>query len=92
MYIRPWKYILFKHPQPGKISKTHYMELMQNLWTPEYRRLLKRLKDDIVKVHMLEIPDPSRRFYINTYWSKYGMVAVLLQSYGSVEARKAEAK
>ena len=37
-------------------------------------------------------PEPSSRFYINTYWSKYGMIAVVLQSDDSVVARKSEAQ
>ena len=34
----------------------------------------------------LAIPDSSRRFCINTDWSKYGIRAVLMQSDDSVEA------
>ena len=35
MYIITWRYILSKHPKPGKLYKKKYMELMHNLWTPE---------------------------------------------------------
>ena len=31
MDTRTWSYIFSKQPQPGKLSKNKYMELMQNL-------------------------------------------------------------
>eukprot|EP00957_Ditylum_brightwellii_P001811 139232-Ditylum_brightwellii.AAC.1 len=39
---------------------------------------------------MLARPDPARRFYLKTDWSKEGMGAVLLQADDSAEARAAE--
>ena len=48
--------------------------------------LLEILKEDIVVGPTLAIPDSSRRFCINTDWSKYGIRAVLMQSDDSVEA------
>ena len=65
---------------------------MQNLWNPEDQRLMEHLKKDILAGPTLEIPDPSRRFYIKTDWSKDGMEAVLLQTYVSEESRKPEAQ
>ena len=53
---------------------------MQNLCNPEYQRLLERLKTDILSGPTLSRPDPSRRFYIKTDWSKDGMGVVLLQA------------
>ena len=40
----------------------------------------------------LEIPYPSRRSYIKTGWSEYGMGEVILQADVPVEARKVEAQ
>ena len=39
---------------------------------------------------MLAQPNPARRFYLKTDWSKDGMGAVLLQADDSEEARAAE--
>ena len=64
--------------------------MMHNLWTPEYQRLLERLKEEIMEGPTLSIPDPSRIFYIKTDWSKNGMEAVLLQLDESVKTIKAE--
>ena len=48
--------------------------------------------ESILSGPTLSIPYPSRNFYIKTYWSKDGIVAVLLQSDVSDEARKKEAQ
>ena len=56
------------------------MELMQNLWNIEDLGLLERFKKDTLSGPTLEKPDLSRSFYINTYWVKDGMGAVLLQA------------
>ena len=61
---------------------------MKKPWNTEYKRLLERLKADILSGPTLAILDPSGRFYINRDWSKYGMGAVLLQVYVLEEARK----
>ena len=53
--------------------------MIQNLWTPEYQRLIEMLKEDIMAGHTLERPDPPQRFYINTDWYKNVMGVVLLQ-------------
>ena len=65
---------------------------MQNIWNTEDQSLMERLKKDILSGPTLSIPDPSRRFYINTDWSKDRMGAVLLQEYVSEESGKSEAK
>ena len=68
------------------------MEIVHNLWNPEDQRLLEMLKENILSRATLERLDPSRRFYIKTYWSKDGMEAVILQVDVSEEARKSEAQ
>ena len=65
---------------------------MQNLYNPEYQRLLEQINEDILSVPTLTIPDPSRIFYIKTDWSNYGMGSLLLQADVSVESRKSEAQ
>ena len=49
------------------------MELIHNLRDPENQRLIERLNKDILSGTNLSISDPSIRFYIKIYWSKYGM-------------------
>ena len=65
-YIRPWRYISSKNLQPGKLSKKRYIELMHNLWTPEYQRLLEIVNEYIIAGTKLERPDPYWRSYIKT--------------------------
>ena len=62
---------------PTKQADQH--ELMQNIWTPDDQSLLKRLKEDIMEIPMLSIPDPSQIFYVNAEWSKDVMEVMLLQ-------------
>ena len=50
------------------------------------------LKEKILLGPTLSIPDPSQRFYINTDWSKYGTLAVLIQAEDLVGERKVEAQ
>ena len=38
----------------------------------------------------MEIPEPSKIFYVKIDWYKDGMEVVLIQAYDSVEARKLE--
>ena len=61
---------------------------MQNIWNLEGQRLLECLNKDILSRPTLEIPDPYKKFYINTYFSKDVMGAVLLQVDVSEEATK----
>ena len=68
------------------------MELMQNLWNPEYQKLMRHSKKDTSSGPNLALPDLSRRFYISIDWSKDVMGAVFLQADVSAEARKLEAK
>ena len=53
---------------------------MKNLWNLVDQRLLERLNTDILEGPTLARPDPSRRLYIKTDWSKDGMGAVLLKA------------
>ena len=65
---------------------------MHNLCNIEDQRLLEQLKRYILSGTTLSIPYPSRRFYIKTDWSKYGMGALLLQTDVSEEARESKAQ
>ena len=53
---------------------------------------MERLKKEILSGPTYTIPEPSRRFYIKTNWSKDGMGAVLLQAYVSEEEIITEAQ
>ena len=65
---------------------------MQSLWNPEDQRLMEWLKKNILSGPTLARPDPYRRLYIKTDWSKDVMEAVLLQEDVSAEAIKLEAQ
>ena len=65
---------------------------MQKLWNIEYQISLKRLKKCILSGPTLARPDPTRMFYIKTYFSKDIMGAVLLQSDVSEEVINSEAQ
>ena len=84
------RHIFIKHPQPWKLALKEEMELMQKLWTTKDQILLERIKEDIMTGLSLAITEPHQRFHINTDYTKYGLGAVLLQAYGSVEARNIE--
>ena len=56
------------------------------------KKLLERIKKDILSGPTLSRPDPSRGFYIKTDWSKDGMGAVILQVDVSEEAKNPEAQ
>ena len=55
------------------------MELMKKLWIPEDQSLMEIIKEDILTGPTLSIPYSSQRFYINKYWSKDVLGAVILQ-------------
>eukprot|EP00957_Ditylum_brightwellii_P168914 12856962-Ditylum_brightwellii.AAC.1 len=73
--IQPWRGILLKQPRPGEVSVEEEKRLMTQLWSQECEELLRRLKEDVIKGPMLARPDPTRRFYLKTDWSKNGMGA-----------------
>ena len=53
---------------------------------------MELLKENIESGPILEIPDPSQRFYIKDVWYKDGVGEVILQLEYLVEAIKAEAQ
>ena len=53
---------------------------MVSLWTPECQAVLTWMKESILKGLMLVRPNPARRFYLKTDWSKDVIGAVLLQA------------
>ena len=58
-------------------------------WTDKCEETLEKLKGYIKDGPVLKRPDPNRRFYLKTDWSKDGMGACLLQPEISVEAEEA---
>ena len=88
--IAPWRAIISKQPKPGTCTIKEEEAMMTALWGPQEEALLEELKQAIVEGPMLARPDPSRRFYVKTDWSKEGIGAVLLQAEDTPEARKAE--
>ena len=88
--ISPWRKVLMCQPAPGEMSKHEEADKMAELWTDGCEALLAKLKKDILAGPVLARPNPNRRFYLKTDWSKEGMGAVLLQADDSDEARAAE--
>ena len=68
------------------------MELINNLCNLEDQILVERLKKYILPGPTLARSDPSRRFYINIYWSKDGIGEVIMQADVSEEAINPEAQ
>ena len=68
------------------------MEFMKKLWTAENQRSLESLKEVIMAGPKLARPDPSKSFYINTYWFTNVMGAVILKYEESVELIQEEAQ
>ena len=80
------------HNKLETLYKKKDMILIQNLRNTEYHRLPEHLKKNILLGSNLSRPDPYRRFYIKTDWSKDGMGVVILQADISAESRKSEAQ
>jgi hypothetical protein len=90
--IKPWRTILAKLPKPGELEPAAEREEMTRLWDDEHEKVLSELKRDILAGPVLARPDPNRRFYLKSDWSKEKMGAVLLQADSSPQAKAAEAK
>ena len=78
--IRPWRDLQKLQPNPGTLSQEEEQESFIQLWTNEHTALLQELKDDILSDVVLTRPNPNRRFYVKTDWSKTAFGAVLLQT------------
>ena len=89
-YLLTWRYIFSKQYLPVKLYQKDTMNMLQKLCNLQDQRLREILKDEIVSCPYLASTDPAQRFYINTYWSEYDMVEVLMKSDYSLAARKQE--
>ena len=72
------------------MTKIQKEALMSELWLEECHNFLVWLKLSILKGPMLARPEPRRRLYLNTDWSKDVMGDVLLQADESPEAKAAK--
>ena len=91
--IQPFRRLQRKEPRPGSLSFPEERKLFAAAWQEDaavYNALLEELREDILSEPVLARPDPDRRFYLKTDWSKDGMGAVLLQAEDTPEACKAE--
>ena len=89
--IKPWRNLQKRAPNPGSIPVSEERKLMTALWTSAHSDLLEALKSEIISGPVLARPDPERRFYVKTDWSKDGIGAVLLQADDTDKSREAEA-
>ena len=90
--VSPLRKLQSLQPKPGLVSISDEAELLSAHWDNSCQELLSELKEEILSGPVLARPDPNRRFYIKTDWSRLGMGAVLLQADGSPESREAEAR
>jgi len=87
--IKPWRELQRRQPDIGTPTDEERL-LMQSLWTKEHEALLEELKNDIMSNVVLARPNPEKRFYIKTDWSKTGYGAVLLQAGDDEDSKEAE--
>ena len=78
--IKPFRLIQTYRPKPGAFSIQEEMNLFQGFWLDEHDDVLHKLKSLILSSPILARPDPDRRFYLKTDWSRYAMAAVLCQA------------
>ena len=92
--ISPWRKILKAQPAPGTVTKEEEAQVMKQLWNQnirdetekgkEYESTndchLEKLKQAILDGPILKRPDPNRRYYLKSDWSKWAQGAVLLQA------------
>ena len=78
--ISPWRKLQSLQPKPSLVSISDEAELLSAHWDNSCQKLLSELKEEILFGPVLARPDPNRRFYIKTDWSRLGMGTVLLQA------------
>ena len=89
--IHPWRELQKLQPNPGIVNLEEEQDSFQLLWTPDHATLFNELKDDLINNMILTRPNPTRRFYVRTDWSKTSFGAVLLQASDDAASRAAEA-
>jgi hypothetical protein len=77
--LAPFRKIQHRQPLPGDLTLDEETSCFAGFWLPEHDTLFKELIKEVVHGPTLQRPDPSRRFYVKTDWSKDGIGAVLLQ-------------
>ena len=91
--ISPHRRLQAKKPKPGSVPIQDEKRLFSEAWNEfeeTHQKLLDELREDVLSEPVLARPDPDRRFYLKTDWSKHGMGATLLQAEDTPEARAAE--
>ena len=104
--ISPWRRILKLQPAPGTATKEEEESLLTRLWNQNLREQgetgqeykltndehLDALKKAILEGPILKRPNPNRRYYLKSDWSKWAQGAVLLQADITEEAEIAMLK
>ena len=78
--IRPYRKLQQGQPKPGMLTPQEEQDFFLGFWQKEHDTLFEELKNDILSKPVLQRPNPYRRFYIKTDWSKWSKAAVLLQA------------
>ena len=85
--IRIWREVMKTDGE--LLSPEEEEKVVATKWDDKCEELLDQLKKDIIKGPVLKRPNPKRRFYLKTDWSKEGMGGVLLQADTTEEAEEA---
>ena len=78
--IAPWRKLQVGQPLPGQLTAETERSFFKEFWLPEHQQLLEELKKELLSGLLLARPNPNRRFYVKTDWSRLAMGAVLLQA------------
>ena len=88
--IAPWRKLQVGQPLPGQLTAETERSFFKGFWLPEHQQLLDELKKELLSGLILARPNPDRRFYVKTDWSRLAMGAVLLQTKSDEDSTLAE--
>ena len=89
--IAPFRKLQEGSPRPGDLSFEEEASFFRGFWSSQHTALLEELKNEILSKPTLARPDPFRRFYLKTDWSKLALAAALCQGSNDPKSIKAEA-
>jgi hypothetical protein len=77
--VHPWRVLIKQAPSAKRIAEGQSQSLAPLWHEPTHGGILEKLKQAVLSDPILARPDYTKRFYIKTDWSSYGMGAVVLQ-------------
>ena len=89
--IAPWRKLQAGQPLPGQLKPQDERDFFKGFWLPEHQTLLDELKKELISgLLVMARPNPNRRFYVKTDWSRLAMGAVLMQARDDDKSELAE--